>query len=101
MLQRAAIGRQPIGKLFLAALACRTGEHGGHRADFIRRKLVPADAQEHIRGQEGRPLVAVDKRMIAHNAERISRSETEQVRLTTGTKIISATAKQLRANLTY
>ena len=50
--------------------------------DFVGRKIETVQTKKNIGGQERRPLISVDKGMIADNAGGVGRRERAQIGLT-------------------
>jgi hypothetical protein len=71
----------PRGKLCLTQTSCDQGDDVDDHVLVGHLEVIAVQSQEHDRGQERDPLVAVLKRMIPCQAERTGSGERRQVRL--------------------
>ena len=74
-----AIG--PRRRIIIRRLTCREPKHRQHRIHVWRLELSAVQPQEHEQCSEAGSLVAIDKRMIAHDANRIRRCQFSDVRI--------------------
>ena len=71
----------PGGEFCVRHLTCREPKHRHRRIDFGRLELRAVQPQEHEQRSEAGSLVTIDKRMVAHDADRICRRQFGDVRI--------------------
>ena len=80
-------GPEPGGVARLVQFTRGQGERLKRRVHLSRGEAAPVQLEEQHRRGEGRPLVAVHERMVAHQSERIGGGQLEQIRLAVGEEL--------------
>lgn len=77
----------PVGQIFLAYIPRSEVEEHSHDLTVIRCQFIAIQREEQFERDKTRPLVAVDKRVVADDSEGIGGSQRGYIGLTVGGKI--------------
>jgi hypothetical protein len=78
---------KPIGERFLFDVSRGEHEHCGGGFGLVGPKIETVETEKNISRQKRRPLVSIDKRVVANNPGRVGRGETANISLAVGVQM--------------